>query len=199
VLQLLTQYLTRARSVTIPHLGSLTLETVPASWNVTDRELRGPAFRAHVAEGQEVDERQIAFLAAALQENESALTDRLRDFGMQLHRHLLREPFLWPGIGLLHWQEGRLQLQPATPVMLDPITAERVIHADARHTIRVGEQEVWSDEERTGEVRTKRHELEWLAWLLVVLALLFIFWCFYRNGFSIHATGLRTPVRQALP
>jgi hypothetical protein len=199
VLELLTQYLTRARSVTIPHLGSLSLETIPSSWSVADRELQGPSFRVHTAEGQEVDRRQILFLAGALQESEGALSERLGDFGNALHRHLLREPFLWPGVGLLHWQEGRLQLQTPTPVVLDPVNAERVIHADARHAIRVGEQEVWSDDEPAATTGTRRHELEWFAWLLVVLAVLIIFWCFFRNGFTVHGSGLQTPVQQSLP
>ncbi|TCJ19647.1 hypothetical protein EPD60_00560 [Flaviaesturariibacter flavus] len=192
MLDLLTQYLTRARSVTIPHLGSLTLEASPATWSVADRELAGPGFRVHAGEERPVDDRQIAFLAGALRESESILTEKLSDFGSRLHRHLLREPFLWPGVGLLHWQDGRLALQPATPVLLAPQPAARVIHADARHSIRVGEQEVWSDAEQAPETKTRRNELEWLAWLLVVLAVLFILWCFYRQHFSVHATGLQT-------
>jgi hypothetical protein len=200
VFELLTQYLTRARVVTIPHLGSLKLETTPATWSVADRELQGPGFHVHTSGVADVDARQISFLAGALQESENDLTNRLSEFGLELQQHLLREPFLWPGVGLLHWQEGGLQLQPETPVLLAPQAAERIIHADARHSIRVGEQEHWSDDERVPEApATRRYELEWLAWLLVVLAVLFIVWSFYSQDFSVHASGLRTPVRNALP
>ncbi|RYZ23616.1 MAG: hypothetical protein EOO16_04260 [Chitinophagaceae bacterium] len=199
MLELLTQYLTRARSVTIPHLGSLTLEATPATWSVADRELAGPGFRVHAGAERPVDGQQLAFLAGALGESESSLDSRLSDFGRSLQRHLLREPFLWPGVGLLHWQDGHLTLQPATPVLLAPVPAARVIHADARHAIRQGEQEVWSDAEQVPEAVSRRHELEWLGWLLVVLAALFILWCFYNGHFTVHATGLQTKVSSALP
>ena len=200
MLELLTQYLSQTNTVTIPHLGSLSLERQPATWSVADRELQGPAYRVHAAEGQEPDPRQLAWIAGAALQSESEARESLQRFGARLQLQLRREPFLWPGVGLLQWHEGRLQVEPATPVLLPPQPAARVIREDARHTIRIGEQEVASSlyEERT-EAKEVRHDLEWLAWLIVVLAALFVFYCIYSEHFSPLSSGLRSNVSQNLP
>ncbi|TCZ65671.1 hypothetical protein [Flaviaesturariibacter aridisoli] len=186
--------------MTIPHLGSLSLQRQAATWSVADQELQGPAYRVHTADEQEPAPQQLAWIAGAARQTEQEARESLQRFGARLQLQLRREPFLWPGVGLLQWHEGRLQVEPATPVLLPPQAAGRVIREDARHTIRVGEQEVASSfyEERT-VVTEGRHDLEWLAWLIAVLAALFVFYCIYSEHFSPLSSGLRTGVFQNLP
>lgn len=200
MLELLTQYLTQTHSVTIPHLGSLALERRPASWNVVDQALLGPSVSVATAEGQEPEAQQLSWLAAAARSSEGEVAEQLRRFGARLQLRLREEPFRWPGVGLLHWQEGRLQVSPDNTPAFPPQPAARVIREDARHTIRVGEQEVDSSfhEERT-VVAEGRHDLEWLAWLIAVLAALFVLYWVYSGGFSPQSSGLRTGIYHNLP
>ncbi|RYY88199.1 MAG: hypothetical protein EOO15_09700 [Chitinophagaceae bacterium] len=200
MLQLLTQYLTQTNSVTIPQVGSLALQRQPATWSVADQSLAGPCYRTLATERTEPTTEQLYWLAGAAQQSEFEARENLDQFGLRLQQHLRREPFLWPGVGLLHWQEGQLQVHPETPVSMPSLPASKVIREDARHNIRIGEQEVASNfyEERT-VVAEGRHDLEWLAWLLVVLAALFVFYCIYNGGFSPHSSGLQTSVSNSLP
>ncbi|GAA4331755.1 hypothetical protein [Flaviaesturariibacter amylovorans] len=193
MLELLTQYLSRTRSLTIPHLGAFTLEAVPAQRNVVDQVILGPAFHVAVLPAQAVSEAQLNWLAGALSETERSAGERLQAFGQELQQQLHRGPFLWPGVGLLHWQDGSAQLQPATPPVLEAVAAGRVLREDVRHTVRQGEQEVQSAlaSDTLDAVPAKRGDLEWLAWLLVVLAALFVLYLLFKNDFSVHSTGLQ--------
>ncbi|RYD89865.1 MAG: hypothetical protein EOP50_16870, partial [Sphingobacteriales bacterium] len=138
MLELLTEYLTKTHSVTIPGVGSLELERRPATWNVVDQQLLGPSFHVHAEAGEEPRPQQLSWLAGAGRQSEQEAADSLGLFGRNLRAQLGQEPFLWPGVGLLQWQDGRLHVQPAAPVQLPPLAAGRVIREDARHTIRVG-------------------------------------------------------------
>ncbi|RYY99007.1 MAG: hypothetical protein EOO11_06360 [Chitinophagaceae bacterium] len=194
MLELLTQYLSRTRSLTIPQLGAFTLEAAPARRDVVDQVILGPSFHVAVLPAGAVSESQIAWLSGALAEPEPVAAEKLQAFGQSMQRQLQRGPFLWPGVGLLHWQEGGVQLQTATPPVLGSVAAGRVLREDARHTVRQGEQEVRSAlaSDATDEAPARRHDLEWLAWLLVVLAALFVLYLFFSNNFSVSASGLQT-------
>ncbi|RYY41339.1 MAG: hypothetical protein EOO08_02510 [Chitinophagaceae bacterium] len=200
MLDLLTQYLSQTNSVTIPQVGSLTLERQPAAWSVVDQSLQGPAYHVRTGDGVQAAAQQVYFLAEACRQSEWEAQQKLDQFGEEMLTRLKRAPFLWPGVGLLHWQEGHLELQPHTPVTMPSFPAARVIREDARHSIRVGENQVDSNfyEERAVEAEG-RNDLEWLAWLLAVLAAIFVFYCMYSGGFSPLSGGLQTPATNSLP
>ncbi|GAB4091530.1 hypothetical protein [Flaviaesturariibacter terrae] len=195
MLELLTEYLSRTNTVTIPAIGSIDLERLPATWSVADQELLGPSVRVAARDEAEPAPPQLTWLAAATQQPEGEVRERLRQFGERLLGQLRDAPLHWPGVGQLQWVNERLEVMPDAAITLPPQAAGKVIREDALHTIRVGEQEVASSfyEERT-VVAEGRHDSEWLAWLLVVLAALFIFYCVYSDGFSPLSSGLRSGV-----
>jgi len=199
VLELLTQYLTAARRVTIPAIGTLQLEYLPAARNVVDQELLAPGYLVNIEQGDEVSEAQSAWLCSVLQEERGACLEQLRTFGTALAHHLQHDVFLWPGVGLMHRHEGILEILPEGRLSPGPIRAERVLREDARHTVLSGDQErVAATETTAAAEQTRQSDRMWLAWLLAVLAALLILYFFYAENFSVHASGMKTPASNAL-
>jgi hypothetical protein len=199
VLLLLTEYLVQARNVTIPHIGSLSLEHRPASWHPVDQVLQGPSYHIALAETGSPSLNQLEFLAASIGADEPQASEQLDQFGRKLKDQVQQSDFSWPGVGKFYWQDGAVALQ-AIALEPEPLRAERVIREDARHTVRVGEQEVDSSfhEERV-VVDDTRQEALWLAWVCIALAVLFISFVLYSGGFSPQANGLHGPLGNLLP
>ena len=199
MLPLLTDYLLTYKQVAIPSIGNLAIRHEPAAINFGEKLLMPPLPVVTYSESEDLPEQQLSFLALQLNTSQEEVVNKLHAFGNGLRSTIQGGDFQWNGIGNLTLTGNKIAIQSRIPQLLQPVSAQKVIREDARHMVRRGEDQVDSSFQQSEEaVQVRKTDIEWLAWLLVVLAALFILFCFYQNNFSLHTTGLRKGVMQNL-
>ena len=192
MLHLLTEYLVHCKQVSIPSVGSFSLEEVPAQLNVVDKLIDPPSINVTYTKDISIEEGQWNYLEQTTGGDRAQVEQRLQGFGKELLSQIQSGSFRWWGIGTIAWTNNHIEFVQS-PSLLTPVFADRIIREDSRHNVRVGENQVSSsfllDEKKVVE---KKQDLEWVLWLIAFLAALFIFYCLYTEGFSVHASGLRT-------
>lgn len=190
----LTNYLLQYRQVSIPSVGTIRLVQQPAQLDVADKIITPPSYTTAISSEEIVSEHQLAFLSAALQEEKDRVLEQLSALGQTLRSKMQDNGFNWKGIG---WIGSSGESGMVTPAILQPVRAERVLRADAEHSVLVGDQELTSRhlsdrKEAAEEVIVKKRSV-WMivGWILLALALLFIVFMLYQGKFRIGATGSR--------
>jgi hypothetical protein len=183
VLPILTQYFLRYRRVSIPHVGTFQLVPAAPELNVADKEILPPAYLVQWQKEDTASEHQLSFI----QQAHSLPALVLEQTGRELTGHLNREPYLWPGIGLLR-REGSSIVVTEKSLQLAgflPVTAQKVLRENAVHQMLVGDRETDS-QIMTGELARKQGRYSALfitAVILLVLALAtIVFFIFNAKG-----------------
>lgn len=193
MLQVLNAYLFQHRSISIPGLGTIYLETFPAHVDVADRTVLPPAYRFRFDKYFDAPEREFfSYLATQGKMLDFEAIKWYNEFAFDLRNRIKNEDEVaWQGIGILRKDEsGNVLLESATApdFFQHPVPAIKVKHRDAVHTMLVGDRERTSSEmnEWLQDDNASRRRLSWwvIALVLVVVALAFLAWHFYTHGFS---------------
>ena len=198
MLQQLNQYLFQFRSLTLPQFGTIRLSIQAARLDVVEHLIYPPVYEPHFVTNDKVSDHQLEYFAAHLQGDEDAAAEFLTKAGQALKSKVQAGPLDWSGIGTFIYNNRQLQLNPHASETLAPVAANRVMRQNAQHTVLVGDQVVISDPtaERVEEARRRDY---WViaAWILTVLAVLFIVYYLYRQQGSPQASGLQNKVQPA--
>ncbi|HXB94513.1 MAG TPA: hypothetical protein VNU70_05120 [Puia sp.] len=191
--QVLNAYLFQHRSISIPGLGTIYLETLPANVDVADRTMQPPVFRFRF--DKYFDAPDVAFFSyLALQRNtlDYEAIKWYNEFSFELRNRIRTEEEVnWDGVGILRKDSSGNVLFESTGshlFFLQPTPAIRVNRQDAQHTLLVG------DRERTsGEMNEWLHEhggrgrISW--WVIALImggaGVLFLAWYFYSHGWAL--------------
>ncbi len=199
MLQQLSDYLLQFKRVTIPSVGTIQLVPQPARLDIANHLIHAPYYEAAFSPDDEISEHQLEYFSAGPESNTESAYGVLNQWGEQLKRNIQSAPFDWSGIGTFEYQNQQILFHPqqATAALLPPVQAERVIREHAQHEVLVGERVVMSDEagERMYEKRAARDYFIIIAWVLAVLAVLFIAYYLYRHQFQSTASGLQQKVQ----
>jgi putative component of toxin-antitoxin plasmid stabilization module len=197
VLPELTHYLLRNRLVHIPGVGSFAVRQQPAELDFASKLLYPPTFSIDYSEDGGVPGDQIPFLARQLDVQESVARDRMAAWSDELGRHLRQQDFRWKGVGVLHWDGGKISFHPETvPVRgLQPLPAAKVLREQQVHTVQIGDQEVQAGGVPETAVEegpaTRRPYAVWAGWILLVLCLAFIAWYLLQSSEQRPSAGLQ--------
>lgn len=189
MIQLINSYLLQHKSLSIPGLGTIYVERVPAQSDFINRQLLPPAYHYRFDKYFDTPsksffgflsfEKKIAEYEAIRQYNEWALDVR-NDIAAG-HVATLE------GIGTLERDvSGEIVFKPlATLKTYDPaVSAERIIRSNARHAMLVGDRQTTTTE-MTGYLQeVHKEKASWWIYALVIaaIALVAIFFHYYRNG-----------------
>jgi hypothetical protein len=186
VLAQLTSYLFQYRKVHIPHIGSFHIRYTAARLDFADRKLYPPHYQVIFHEDDEPDRNQVQFLSV---DGEDIIT--LNDFGKRMNENIIKNPFIWKGLGKLEYTDNRIIFHPETRKYPEPVEANKIIREREQHAVLVGETERHSGDTSyiKEEVVVKKSATMLTGWILVALAALFIIWHLYRNHFHVQATG----------
>jgi hypothetical protein len=191
--QVLNAYLFQHRSISIPGLGTIYLETLPANADVADRTILPPAYRFRFDKYFDAPDKEFfSYIAAQRNILDYEAIKWYNEFSFELRNRIRTEDQVnWDGVGVLKKDgSGNVifeSLSGATLFMV-PTPAVRVNRQDAQHMLLVGDRErtnvqmnEWLHEE--GHGRRKR---SWwiIALVLGVIALAVLGWHFYTNGWS---------------
>jgi hypothetical protein len=191
--QVLNAYLFQHRSISIPGLGTIYLESLPASADVADRTILPPAYRFRFDKYFDAPDKEF-FSYIATQRNvlDYEAIKWYSEFSFELRNRIrTEEQVSWDGVGVLKKDpSGNVIFESVTgsPEFMVPTPAMRVNRQDAQHMLLVGDRErtnvqmnEWLHEE--GADRKKR---SWwiVALVLGLIALAILGWHFYTNGWS---------------
>ncbi len=195
MLQLLHQYLVQNKSLSLPGLGTIQLQHIPAINNFTDHIIEPPSLKAILDDGVDTPAKQLfSFLSEKLGVEEWEAIKKLNDFSIDL-KNALRQggEIVWDRIGTFRCDaDGTIQLEAVTisNSYMYPIMARRVIRADANHTILRGDTEVsesfFTESPVAAGKSRSNGQLVWV-FVAVVLGLSLLFFYLYETGFSIYS------------
>jgi len=161
----------------LPGIGNLELAITPAEYDFGSKQIKAP-------------KETILFIAASLYDNSfnefSAISQLMRD---ELDRKGSVEvtglgSFTKDGSGTIHFSAVQLNED-----FYQPVSAEKVIHKDAEHSILVGNEEttnVKMNEYYSEAEETKTSKGKWWIWAIILgaVGLAAIGYFLFANGFS---------------
>lgn len=201
MLQQLNQYLFQFRVLTLPSFGTIKLEAQPARLDVVEHLIYAPALQPHFTNHDDVSDHQVEYFSAALQKEEADVEGFFISAGEALLRRAEKEgTFHWTGIGTFEYSNNKLYFNPEQATALAPVQAKRVMRENVQHSVLVGDQVVMSDP--NAEVLEERRQRDyWViaAWIIAVLAVLFIAYFIFQQQGSPQASGLQMEVQPAQP
>jgi hypothetical protein len=193
--QVLNAYLFQHRSISIPGLGTIYLETFSADVDVADRTLLPPVYKFRFDKYFDAPDRDF-FSFIALKRNilDYEAIKWYNEFAFDLRNRIRTEAEVnWEGVGILKKDDtGNILFQSVDgkDLFLAPTPAMRVSRQNAQHTILVGENEKtniemneWLHDEEAAKGKKKSW---WIpALVLAIVILVVLAWHFYANGWSL--------------
>jgi hypothetical protein len=194
---ILNKYLFLNKSIPVPGLGTICMESLPSSIDASTRTIQPPAYRFRFDKFSDAPDKELfTYLSAQQNISDYEALRQYNDFAYSLRDRLnyFREA-PWEGLGILKKDDsGDIQFESTilNPFFLKPVPAEKVVRANARHMMLVGDRE-----------RSNREMSDWFAeepvhgnrlWWLVALiggiaAALLIMIHFSSHGWSVESIG----------
>ena len=203
----LNKYLVQHKSISIPGLGSLVAETIPAVTDFANRRILPMQVKFRFDKYFDAPDRE--FFSYLAQQKNIADFEAIKwynEFAYELRSRIRNEHKAeWEGVGVFKSEAGGdvvFESYP-TPFECFPfVTAERVIRPDARHSILVGDKEKTNYEMTellSDEVHKER--ASWWIWALIIaaIALVVLFFHFYNSDFKWGSTGNQQTVSTEAP
>jgi len=189
----LYNYLLQHQSLSIPGLGTIYIERVPAQSDFINRQLLPPSY--HYRFDKYFDAPDKEFFTYLAVQNDLADYEAIRwynEWAYELRNRIRSDtPVTIDGIGELKKDlsgEIVFEAQRLSPEYLGPVPAQRVIRSQAKHTVLVGDRELTNAQavEVLHEDITTERTTWWIYALIVTaIALVILFFHFYKNGFSL--------------
>ena len=200
---ILNKYLFQHKSISIPGLGTILLETLPAKPDTGSRTMIPPVYYFRFDKYFDSPDKDFfSYLAARQQIPEYEALRQYNEFAFRLRDQInhLQEA-VWEGVGSLRKDgEGNILFDSIleNPFFLQPVPAEKLVRADAHHKLLVGDQERTSDEMSKwfAEEPVHGNRLWWLVALITgIAAALIILFHFSSHGWKVESTGNQQQVR----
>ena len=192
----LTKYLHQYKHLYIPYVGSFELVEQPARLDFADKLIYPPVLEIRHFEGGTLKDAQVEYIKEELEVDTLTAEQKLKQFGQGMLSKLNGSSFTWNGLGTLIYNGSKVEFRQDQTNMLTPVDAHKVIRENAQHTVLIGEQEVQSGNvaEYIHASQKKRSYLVIIGWILLALAILFLIYYFYKEGFIPGASGSKNKV-----
>jgi hypothetical protein len=194
---ILNRYLFLHKSIPIPGLGTICMESQAATIDASTRTIHPPVYRFRFDKFSDSPDKDLfAYLSAQQKISDYEALRQYNDFAYSLRDRLnyFREA-PWEGLGILKKDDmGDIHFESSilNPSFLQPVPAEKVVRTNAKHMLLVGDHE-----------RSSREMSDWFAeepihgnrlWWLVALvggiaAALIIMIHFSSRGWNVESTG----------
>lgn len=201
MIEALTSYLLQHKSISIPGLGTVYIERIPAQTDFVNKQILPPSY--HFRFDKYFDAPDKEFFTYLAQQKDIADYEAIKwynEWAYELRNRLrIDEVVEWKGVGLLRKDlSGDIVFEAsgAIPTAQQPAPAPRVVRSNTQHTMLVGDQEVTREINAAEPDTVFPEEAEavkntWWIYALIIaaIALSIIFFNFYKNGFSTSGTG----------
>lgn len=187
---ILNRYLFRQKAIRVPGLGSLVVEHIPAVADFANKQLLPVQSKLRFDKYADAPEPAFfQYLASVQQIPDYEAMGRYNQFAAALVEKIRTEESVeWKGVGVFRKDfGGEVVFQPfnAPFTLFAPVKAERIIRADAKHSIRVGDKEKTNYEMSAllSENAGVEKESWWIyALILAAIGLSILFFHLYSHG-----------------
>jgi len=172
--QYIHKYFALHKTVSLPGIGSFTVETQPAKLDFIEKSLHAPLYHIRYNKYDKADENFYAFLSRETGVDETDAYGNFNNFLQQLKEQLDTDHLVMlEGIGTLTKNAlGYSFVGDETVQKYFPnATAEKIIREDAEHKVMVGETERTSTEMHEHYQSRKIKEDKWLLPALILGAI----------------------------
>ena len=199
MLEILHQYLIQNKSLSLPGLGTLQMQHIPAISNFSDHVILPPTHKVMLDDMQDTPGKSLfQYVASKMGIEEWEAIKKINDFSYELKNRLKeRKSFEWHKIGILSYDEAGniiLDAQTISYSFMQPVPAVRVIRADASHLILRGDTEVSGSflpantpEKIAASGKNVFHKWWFWAAVLAIASSALLALHFYNNGFGINS------------
>lgn len=197
MIRILHNYLVLNKSLSFPGLGTLYIERTPALSDFINRQIVPPSFHYRFDRYFDTPDKDFFFYLATRKEMaEFEAIKFYTEWVSELKSKLKSgEKIELKDIGFFtESASGDIEFEPysAIPTGYSLVKAERILRVDASHSMLVGEKETTTSEMSRFLEDKKQVEKEvWYTYaiIIVAIALLVLFFKFYKDGFSLESTG----------
>lgn len=197
----LYQYLILHKQVSLPGVGTFSIQRQPAQSEFANKSFAAPVYSVLFDRTTQTPAKSLfAWLAACLNISDREAIIRFNDFVFDIKKRISAgEKINWKGVGVLQNQyNGEIKFDGISKELVfeKPVATEKVIRENAEHTMLVGEQEKTSVEmtELLKPVTYKK-DIWWVyAMAVAVLLVIFIGWYLSENGLKTSSTGYQRQV-----
>lgn len=193
MVDLVKAYLLQNSSVSIPGLGTIYVERIPAQSDFVNRQLLPPAYHYRFDRYFDAPGRDFfTYLSARQRIPDYEAIKQYNEWSVGLRSNIIAEsPVVLEGIGSLSRDEaGDVVFAPEAPLKTYdiPVSAQRIIRTNARHAMLVGDKETTTADMNSYlqvEAVHKERASWWIyALILAAIALTAIFFHYYKSGSS---------------
>jgi nucleoid DNA-binding protein len=190
---ILYKYLIQHKSVALPGLGILELQTIPAISNFLSRAILPPSYKVILNDVQDAPAKSVfQYIAAQTGLSEWEAIKQLNDFSFQIKYNLKEgKKVVWEKVGEFSMEDNGATVFTSSAIEYDfmpPVSAVRVIRNTTNHTIRRGDIEVSESFFNPHKVETtlvEKNKKWWIgAVILAAIGIGLILFYFYNNGFD---------------
>ena len=184
--QLIASYLFQHKNCPIPGFGSLSVSVSGAESDFTNHLVTAPSPVIRFIDKEMNAAGLVSYIAKRTKQDEAAVTCLLHDFSAQLKqeiRHYAKAAL--PGIGSFFVDENGntiFEQEEIPAAFVQPVTAIRVIHPNAEHSMLVGDKETTNTmmTEYFTEEEVKKDR--WWIWAIVLAALALLMLIIYSGS-----------------
>jgi len=180
--QYIYKYFALNKAVSLPGIGSFSVEMQNAKLDFIDKTLYPPVYTVHYNRFDGPDKKLYQFLSKETGVDETTVVDNVKQFSEQLKNQLEKDHNVHlQGIGKLTKKASGYEFvsDEVIPKYFSTITAERIIRQNAEHTVKVGEQERTSTQMHEHFQQRKVKEDNWFVHALILGAIGIVTIAFY--------------------
>lgn len=206
MIEILNKYLIQHKSINIPGLGTIFLEHLPAVFDVVNKRILPPHYGFRFNKYYDTPDKEFfSFLAFEKGIPDFEAIQLYNQFAQDLRTAIKQEDKAeWSGVGVFTKNSsGDMIFESVNNPgpLYAPVPAIRVVRSKVAHAVLVGDQEKTTVEmtdllkEEIIEKPVVKKITWWIyALIILIIALLFIIFHFYKNGFSLAAASNRQGV-----
>ena len=201
-LDVLTNYLLQQKRISIPGLGTLHMERLPARTDFVNARILAPLYRFRFDQYFDAPDKDLfGYLSHHMGIPDFEAVKWYNEFAYSLRARIRnREGAVWPGLGsFVADEKGEITFETEKPSFNqpDPVTARRVIREHAEHAVLVGDREVMvSDlsEPASDAVFVERGSWWIYALIIAALALISIGYHYFTQDAGMRSSGSQQKV-----
>lgn len=196
--RILNSYLFQHKSISVPGMGTIYLETLPATIDTSTQNMLPPLNYFRFDKYYDSPERQFfSYLASQQHVAEYEALRVYNEFAYNIRDKINQDETVdWEGVGVLRRDpEGNISFESSikNPFFMQPVPARKVIRPDARHVLLVGDTERTSTEMNEwlrADHEDARRRPWWLYALVVgILAIMALLFYFASHGWNLDSAG----------